>query len=250
MQSLNLNKTHTVTEIFAEVIDSLKASTSASYSGNGEFEGDFSKFIFTENPANAFETCLEVGSKTQNGCKLVTESKIKVKDSRGYTIGNTYLIKERAPFFYDCNVKEVNGVETAQPAIWIPRPQEITLTNSNAQSLATEANLLLVLSDNSDHENWRVGDERSTGFYENKFNTYVEKPLNLRLNKLLDRLDNYLYTNGFTSQITITGDVKQTFVRRFGESVGLVNLGFDANLSGMTVEIPIKIYSTHCAKDL
>lgn len=249
MQTPQLSKIHTLTDIISAAVASLRETTTAVYKGAGIFEGDFSKLMFTENPANAFETSLLVNGVIKNGCKLTASNRIVIKNYAGFGVGVSYSISECAPFFYDCNVKELNLVETAQPAIWLPRPQNVELFNSNAESYGTEINLVLVFSDNADHEDWRVADQRSTGFVENQFNLYIERPQNLTLSKLISKLDNFEYQTGggFTSQVLRTGNVKQTYVRRFGDAPGLIGLGFDADLSGLTVEIPLKILSTHCA---
>lgn len=250
MQSPAIKGTNTLSEVIAAAVNSIKVSATGVYEGGGLFSGNFDKIIFAENPANSFATVLQIGNKEYKKCTLTEAGKIQIQstDTFGLVNGQSYSITEKAPYFYDCRPKELNIPETAQPAVWLPRPQKENIFDSNAESYGIELNLILVVSDLCKPQDWKAASEKSYGFTENKFNLYVEKPLSLTVRKLLGALDNFTHQDGdgIKSQIILGEGITQTYVRRFGEAGGLVELGFDESLSGFILEIPMKIYNTLC----
>jgi hypothetical protein len=254
MQSSNIQGTTTITEIISEVVKKCRESVVLNYVGGGVFEGAISGFLFAANPANSLEKILEISGVKFVNCVLKSATQIKIgrplltvgQREPNFVIGTSYLVSELAPYFFDCNIKEQNTADNAQPALWIPRPQKEIFFASNAESLGIEIDLTLVLSDHSKDIDWRVGSGQNNGFSESDFTTYIEKPLRVYFRKIIKTLENFTYNN---ATVVFRGDyekIESTFIRRFGQDSTLTDLAFDQNLSGLVFVVPLKIFNTDC----
>jgi hypothetical protein len=253
MKSANVDSSITVSEVIESVINSIRETTTAVYEGYGVFSVFFDSFIFSENPANGMGKWLKVGEVAEpfKKCVLIESGKIKVPNlPRSFEVGETYTITEADPFFYDGYIKEMNLVEMAYPAIWMPRPQTENIAGSFGESLQTDINLTLMFGDLSDGKGWRDNIGLSKGNVERPFREYIEKPVGLLLRKFINKLDHFVYESGH-SRVTVLFQndkisAKSIFIRRFGEQTGLVALGFDENISGFTVEIALSFANIAC----
>lgn len=252
-QSGNIARVNTVSDVLAYAIEKTRAGGTYAATGPTELTGNFDKFIFSGNPANKSDAILQIDGQIYRGCQLLESGDVSVPNAN-FDIGEDYEVTEYGPFFFDGHVTDLNAIEMAMPAIILPRPQQEQFQFGDANSFESVQDISLAFVDFAEHEKWRSSNygirysERDT-----KFNQYIEKPLLLRLKRLINELFYLQLDTGGGQLSTIVfegareGFATYTFVPKFGYLDSLKEYGFDENYSGYTVRLQFTIKNSICA---
>ena len=263
MQSLNINRTVQLVEVLQDLFEGLKESTAATVDaivGDAvTFVGDFSRFTFTENPANNTEKILVVTKGAESNffekCTLIDGSTVSAfmadDSSLALEVGDALTIKEAAPFFFEGTQSSVYLLQKAQPAAVLLNPQGHTLEYSETSNglNASYNRVQLIFTDFSN--DFETGNDSlmdlSKGFVNSNYVDYVQKPLGAWVAKFLAALDGYTFTNGVV-RATVEHDTTTAtanFVEFFGQQSSFPDTELE-NISGWVLDLNIKLIGAAC----
>ena len=263
MQSLNINRTVQLVEVLQDLFEGLKESTAATVDaivGDAvTFVGDFSRFTFTENPANNTEKILVVTKGAESNlfekCVLVDANTVTAfmrdDSSLALEVGDVLTLKEAAPFFFEGTQSSVYLLQKAQPAAVLLNPQGHTLEYSETSNglNASYSRVQLIFTDFSN--DFETGNDSlmdlSKGFVNSNYVDFVQKPLAAWVSKFLAALDGYTFTNGVV-RATVEHDTTTAtanFVEFFGQQSSFPDTELE-NISGWVLDLNIKLIGAAC----
>lgn len=259
MQSTNINSYKPLSELIGEIIDltrgNVSATVSAVTSDTIQLVGDFSKFIFSDNPSNHKDKQLQI---TFNGttvefinAKLQIDNSVivDINSNLPLSVNDVVSVVESDPYYFQGNEYSTYLLEKAMPAIMLlsPHGEDVDFSSSYANAVDGTHKIQLVIADFSDDYNENDSYiSQSKGFLALRRTTYVEKPLRVRLDWLMREFRIYRSEVGGVSATIQILNSKAFFVPFLGKQYPQFKDLEAENISGWVWDLTLKVSGQAC----